>query len=161
MPQLRDIRLSSILLLFWLVLAVPAHLYASPDASGADVKGGQTEESAAVSEAVSGSAEKEAPAAEDVFAEPAPVRGMPEQVTLRAEYQPAPAEPPMLVETAVSDSPQVELIPVLTMLAEDDGLLFEEAASRFSEFQPFDRAVLLREGGALWLHLALDNVAHP
>ena len=161
MPQLRDIRLSSILLLFWLVLAVPAHLYASPDASGADVKGGRTEESAAVSEAVSGSAEKEAPAAEDVFAEPAPVRGMPEQVTLRAEYQPAPAGPPMLVEAAVSDSPQVELIPVLTMLAEEDGLLFEEAASRFSEFQPFDRAVLLREGGALWLHLALDNVAHP
>ena len=85
MPQLRDIRLSSILLLFWLVLAVPAHLYASSDAFGADVKGGQTEESAAVSESVSGSAEKEAPAAEDVFAEPAPVRGMPEQVTLRAE----------------------------------------------------------------------------
>ena len=163
MPQLRYLRLSSVLLLFWLVLAMPASLYASPDAAGAEVKDVPAEVlSAAVSDVVSGPAAGEVPAAgEDIFAEPSPVRGMPEQVTLRAEYQPAPVEPPVLVESVAADVSQVALLPVLTMLAEDDGLAFEEAASRFSEFQPFDRATLLREGGALWMHLALDNVAHP
>ena len=163
MPQLRYLRLSSVLLLFWLVLAVPASLYASPDAVGAEVKEVPAEVlSAAVSEAGAGPAANEVPASgEDIFAEPSPVRGMPEQVTLRAEYQPAPVEPPMLVEFAESEASQVTLLPVLTMLEEDDGLTFEEAASRFSEFQPFDRSALLREGGALWMHLALDNVAHP
>lgn len=163
MLQLRYLRLSSVLLLFWLVLAVPASLYASPDASGEVVKDVPAEAvSAAVAEAVPGSAANAVPAeGGDVFAEPSPVRGMPEQVTLRAEFQPAPAEPPLLVEAAEADMSQVALLPVLTMLAEDDGLSFEEAASRFSEFQPFDRTALLRESGALWMHLALDNVAHP
>ncbi|MBQ4076610.1 MAG: hypothetical protein IJD65_02885 [Mailhella sp.] len=152
--------MSSVLLLFWIILAVPAH--ASPDTAGEGVKDVPAEAaSVAVSEAVPAAAANEVPpSGEDVFAEPSPVRGMPEQVTLRAEYQPAPVEPPMLEEVAEADASQVALLPVLTMLAEDDGLTFEEAVSRFSEFQPFDRTALLREGGALWMHLALDNVAH-
>ena len=51
MPQLRYLRLSSVLLLFWILLAVPAH--ASPDTAGEGVKDVPAEAaSVAVSEAV-------------------------------------------------------------------------------------------------------------
>ena len=98
---------------------------------------------------------------QDIFVEAAPVRDMPEQVMLRAEYQPAPSEPALLMERVQADTAQVALLPVLTMLADSEGLGFEEAVTRVSVFQPFDGKALLRESGALWLHLALDNVAHP
>jgi hypothetical protein len=133
MPQLRYLRLSSVLLLFWLVLAVPASLYASPDAAGAEVKEVPAEVlSAAVSEAGAAPSANEAPASgEDIFAEPSPVRGMPEQVTLRAEYQPAPVEPPMLVEFAESDASQVALLP-----AEERSMLSDRTPLRSIKFPP-------------------------
>ena len=172
MPYLRSLCLTC-LTLFCLLLASPACLLA---VEGRDVEAGRPDGLSAVSfETASpvlsagGDAEivVESPlspgqdVAQDIFVEVAPVREMPEQVTLRAEYQPAPSEPAILMASAQDDFSQVALLPVLTMLADSEGLSFEGAVARFSGFQPFDRQAFLQEGGALWLHLALDNVAHP
>lgn len=157
------------LTLFCLLLASPVCLHAT---EGGVVQSGKEDGLSAVSfEAASPvlttgadaglGAEPALAAGQDIFVEAAPVRDMPEQVTFRAEYQPAPSEPALLMEHVQADTAQVALLPVLTMLADNKGLGFEEAVSRFSGFQPFDGKALLRESGALWLHLALDNVTHP
>jgi len=169
MSQLRSLCLTCLLTLFCLLLASPSCLHAEEGGAG---QGGRAEALSAVSSeaaspvltagAEAGSiVEPPLPAGEDFFAETAPVRDMPEQVTLRAEYQPAPSEPALQMERDVADAAQVELLPLLTMLTEDEPLSFEEAVARFGEFQPFDGKALLQERGALWLHLALDNVSHP
>ena len=166
MSYLRPFRLICALVLFCLLCASPSLLYA---VEGGELPGGPAEGQAELSAGNAPFAqpaeagivvESPLPSGEDIFAEDAPVRNMPEQVTLRAEYQPAPSEPAVQMEDEQADAVQVELLPVLTMLADGKALGFDEAVSRFSEFQPFDRKALLRESGELWLHLALDNVAH-
>ena len=168
MLQLRFLCLTC-LTLFCLLLTSPAYLHAT---EGALVQTGREDGLSAVSFETASSVlptggeagvgiEPPLTAGQDIFVEAAPVRDMPEQIMLRAEYQPAPSEPVLFVESAQADTAQVALQPVLTMLADSDVLTFEEAVTRFSGFQPFDGKALLRERGALWLHLALDNVAYP
>ncbi|MBQ4615870.1 MAG: hypothetical protein IJB29_04050 [Mailhella sp.] len=164
-PFLRLLRILPLLCM----LLLPLPLFAAADgADGAapavlNVPAG-TDEGVASVVTAEGSAPETLPVMPvggDVFAEPAPVRSMPEPVTLRAEFQPTPAEPAILEEKDVPDSSQTDLRPVLTMLPDAQGFSFEEASVRFGEFQPFDAWALLRQNGALWLHLALDNVEHP
>ncbi len=163
MFQFRLFRLPFQLILLWLILAMPQSGHASPAETGAVMTETESAASAVsnvVPASVSVEAESVSPAGEDVFAEPAPVREVPDQVTMRAEYQPLPTEAPMIVEREAPRSSQVSLLPVMTMLADDDALTFEEVAAQFGSFLPFDRKALLHESGTLWLHLALDNVAH-
>jgi len=167
MHLFRNYPLTGFLFLFWLALAAPSLLHAAESGEAGHAllaeagRSAVSEVDTAVSPVMGTAESSSLPAGEDIFVEPAPVQGMPEQVTLRAEFQPAPAEPPMLVEVPQSEASQVTLLSLLTMLTEKDVQTFEEAAARFSEFLPFDRMALLRESGVLWLHLALDNVDHP
>ncbi|MBQ8172378.1 MAG: hypothetical protein IJ034_00360 [Mailhella sp.] len=159
------------LILLWAVVLLPLPLWANPEGSAPVQTDAAFVQTAA--------AETAAPAPlGDTFAEPAPVLTEPEPVTLRADIQPAPeaglqagsfvpslmvpasAEAALHVEEEEQDPSQIDLSSVLTMLVDENALTFEDAAGRFSEFQPYDARALLRQSGVLWLHLALDNVAH-
>ena len=104
MFQLRSLCLTC-LTLFCLLLASPACLHAM---EGGVVQSGQEGGLSAVSfEAASPvmpagteaglGVEPSLASGQDIFVEAAPVRDMPEQVMLRAEYQPAPSEPALLM----------------------------------------------------------------
>jgi len=155
------------LILLWAVVLLPLPLRANTEGPAPVQTDAAFVQTAA--------AETAAPAPQgDTFAEPAPVLTEPEPVTLRADIQPvslestllpalmapAPAEAALHVEEEEQDPSQIDLRSVLTMLVDENALTFEDAAARFSEFQPYDAQALLRQSGVLWLHLALDNVAH-
>ncbi len=159
MSQFRMSFLLRILVLLWAVVLVPLPLLAEPQGSSAVpvAEGTLTADSSVAPEKT---VPADFPSESDVIVGPAPVLAEPEPVTLRAEFQPAPAEPALHVEEEKQDPSQIDLRSAITMLVDEDSLTFEEAAGRFGEFQPFDGEALLRQSGALWLHLALDNVAH-
>ncbi|MBQ9105813.1 MAG: hypothetical protein IJY48_06785, partial [Mailhella sp.] len=162
------------LILLWAVVLLPLPLCANT----AGLVPGQTDAAPAQTDAAfvqTAASETAAPAPQgDTFAESAPVLTEPEPVILRADMQPmslenallpalmapAPAETALHVEEEEQDPSQIDLSSMLTMLVDENALTFEDAAGRFSEFQPYDAKALLRQSGVLWLHLALDNVAH-